>query len=331
MTASRRIVRASLTAGLALLGAASALAVRRTEEPLALVPADAATVAVLHWNELRTSPLGAQVFSQMDNMSVDGDAARFLRETGLTPREDIDTVVVAMSPGADGPEDGIVFFEGRFDLARIASALVERGATKQSGPSGEYYRLARERGDRPGAVALANRTLLIAGSEPAVIAALARRESGGTGGLMSGQGLGKQLSRVDQDASAWALVDLARMPSRIGHGRGEAEAPGDEPSRAIVGAMKSVTLLALQAKVHGDGLDVSATGLTADAEKRGLLEDSLRGVLAMWRLAVSEKSPELVAVLRGFRIENDSEGVSITGTLPGTLLRTLAKNRRAAK
>ncbi len=330
MNASRRIVRAFLTAGLALLAAASALAVRRTEEPLALVPADAATVAVFHWNELRTSPLGAQVFSQLDNMSVDGDAARFLRETGLAPREDIDTIVVAMSPGADGPEDGIVFFEGRFDLARIAGALVERGATKRTGPSGEYYRLARERGDRPGAVALANRTLLIAGSEPAVVAALARRESGGTGGLMSGQGLGKQLSRVDQDASAWALVDLTRMPARPGHGHEGSDA-ADEPSRAIVGAMKSVTLLALQAKVHGDGLDVSATGLTADAEKRGLLEDSLRGLLAMWRLAVSEKSPELVSVLRGFRIENDSEGVSISGTLPGTLLRTLARNRSAAK
>ncbi len=98
---------------------------RRTEDPLALVPADAATVGVMHWSELRQTPLGAKVFSDIDHMSGDDDAARFLQETGLTPREDIDTVIVAMTPGAKsgGRESGIVLFEGRFDLVRIAAAL----------------------------------------------------------------------------------------------------------------------------------------------------------------------------------------------------------------
>ena len=77
----------------------------------------------MHWNELRSSPLGAQVFAQMDNMSVDGDAARFLRETGLTPREDIDTVVLAMTRGRRGASgDGLVIFEGRFDTWRGSPA-----------------------------------------------------------------------------------------------------------------------------------------------------------------------------------------------------------------
>ena len=42
--------------------ATDARAVRRTEDPLALVPADAATVAVMRWSELRQTPLGARVF-----------------------------------------------------------------------------------------------------------------------------------------------------------------------------------------------------------------------------------------------------------------------------
>ena len=138
MNAPHRVARIVLTSGLALLAAASAFGVRRTEDPLALVPADAATVGVIHWNELRASPLGAQVFSQMDHVSTDGDASRFLAETGLTPREDIDTVVVAMTrPAAGGPQDGLVIFEGRFDLARISGALLSRGATKQTGESGD--------------------------------------------------------------------------------------------------------------------------------------------------------------------------------------------------
>ncbi len=334
MNAGHRIARIVLTSGLALLAAATAFGVRRTEDPLALVPANAATVGVIHWNELRSSPLGAQVFSQMDSVSTDGDAARFLSETGLTPREDIDTIVVAMThPAAAGSDDGLVIFEGRFDLSRISGALVSRGATKQTGVSGEYYRLANEGGKREGAVALVNSRLLIAGGESAVVEALARRESGGAGGLMSGQGLGKHLSRVDRDASAWALVDLTRFPStqnREGHVEIHADSDGG-PSQAIVGVMKSVSLLALQASVHGDSIDVSATGLSDDAENRDLLVDSLRGVLAMWRIAVQEKSPELVSVLRGFRVQNDGDGVSISGTLPGSFLKTLAGEHRAKK
>jgi hypothetical protein len=325
-TVSRLAVAGILTLGLA----ADARAVRRTEDSLALVPASAGTVGVIRWNELRSSPFGPKIFSSMDQISTDGDAARFLEETGLTPREDIDTVIVAMSPGSHpgGDDDGLVIFEGRFDTNKIGEALKSRGAVPATSPSGDaYYRLADRASDSKGAVALVNRGLIVAGSEPAVLAALARKESGGTGGLTSGEGLGKYLSRVDTSASAWALVDMARFTQGA-----TAEGGGDgEPSRAVVGAMKSVTLLALQAKVRGDEVDLEATGLTPDAEKRDLLEDSLRGVLAMWRMAVSEKSPELVSVIRKFQVEHDADSVSIRGSLPGSFLRSLAAQRQAVK
>lgn len=333
MDSIRFVSRLALAGALALFAASDALAVRRTEDALALVPSGAATVGVIRWNELRSSPLGPKVFSAMDEISTDGDAARFLAETGLTPREDIDTVIVAMSPGARAgdSEDGLVIFEGRFDVVKIAAALTSRGAASKAAPSGDaYYRLAGKGSGSEGAVALVNRGLIVAGSEPAVLAALARKENGGSGGLTSGEGLGKHLSRVDTSASAWALVDMGRFPQGRG-GTGGDDGGENEPSRAIAGAMKSVTLLALEAKVRGDAVDLAATGLTPDPEKRDLLEDSLRGVLAMWRLAVSEKSPELVSVIRRFRIDTDADSVSIHGSLPGTFLRSLDARRRASK
>jgi hypothetical protein len=334
MNARRLVSRVGLAALLALASAGTARAVRRTEDPLALVPADAATVAVIHWNELRSSPFGSEVLDRMDGVSTDGDGSRFLRETGLSPREDIDTIVLATSKRAGSSDDALVVFEGRFDLARIGAALTARGATLQKNAAGDYYRLPQEHGDaHSGAAALVNAHLVVAGSEAAVTAALARRESGGGNGLMSGQGLGRQLSRVDRDASAWALVDLTRYPvtqNRELHVDVQVEGK-DEPSRAVVGAMKSMSLLALEAKVHGDAIEVAATGLSADAENRALLQDSLRGLLAMWRLAVQEKSPEMVSVIRGFRVDSDSDGVTVRGTLPGSVLRSLAAHRRSKR
>ena len=320
-------LRPLLAAGLVLLAAADARAVRRTEDPLALVPADAATVAVMKWSELRQTPLGAKVFRDLDRLSGDDDAARFLEETGLTPREDIDTVILAMTPKARGSgESGIVVFEGRFDLDRISQALLSRKATRQSSPSGEYYRLNDHNGE-PGAVALVNRGLIVCGNEEAVVATLARRESGGDGGMTSGQGLGRHLGRVDRDASAWALVDVERFPAHSGR---DADPERSEPSRALFSAMKTVSVVALEARVKSDGLEFAATGVSSDAESRDLLEDALRGVLAMWRLAIQDKAPELVTVIRRFRIDNDSDGVSIRGTLPPGFLESLGEKRRAS-
>jgi hypothetical protein len=319
------VSRIALAALLALV-CADARAVRRTEDPIALVPADAATVAVLHWNELKQTPLGERVLANFDHISADDDTARFFRETGLTPGEDIDTIVVAMSP-AHRDEAALVMFEGRFDLARISKALTSRGATLVKSGTGELYRLPAHDTDK-GAVSLVNKNLIVCGTEASVQAALARRDSGGEGGLGSGTGLGKQLSRIDMDSSAWALVDLSRFP------RHDAEASdpgrGGEPSRAVIGAMKSVTLLALQTKVKGDGLEFQASGVASSDEDRQNLEDALRGVLAMWRMAVQDKSPELVPVIRKFQVDSDGDAVSIRGSLPGTFLRSL-ESKRAQK
>jgi hypothetical protein len=329
MNRSRVLRRLALASLLAVL-AYPALAMRRTEDPLALVPAGAVTVGVVHWNELRASPLGAKVFADVDRMSSDGDAARFLAETGLTPREDVDTVIIAMSPGSGSgrTDSGLVLFEGRFDLDRIAKALTSRGALRQVSANGPFYRLVGKDGssEERGAVALVNRGLIVCGHEEAVVAALARKENGGDGGLTSGQGIGRHLGRIDRDASAWALVDLSRIPASH-----REEGDGGEPAQVLFGAMKSVSLLAVQAVVHGDSVDLSATGLSSDEENRNLIADSLRGMLAVWRLAVSEKSPELVSVLRRFQIDSDGEGVSIRGTLPGSFLRALSADHHAAK
>ena len=55
---------------------------------------------------------------------MDGDAAHFLAEARLNPKEDVDTVVAAGSPkGAGGSAGwGLVLFEGRFDAGALSAA-----------------------------------------------------------------------------------------------------------------------------------------------------------------------------------------------------------------
>jgi hypothetical protein len=55
------------------------------------------------------------------------------------------------------------------------------------------------------------------------------------------------------------------------------------------------------------------------------------GGVAMWWLAIHEKSPEMVPILRKFEIESDRERVTIRGTLPGSFLRKMVKDHEARR
>lgn len=342
----RRRVGIAMSAAAGFFAAVSLLAgppprlsgARSTDESLSLVPPDAASVALVRLNDLRSSTLAGKLFSDADHLTADGDAARFLEDARLNVREDVDTVLIAGLPGSGSATGVLAVVEGRFDPDRLAAAAESRGAQKKGGGAGTYYLLPEHSSGSsshpehgPSAVAFVSSHLVIGGSESAVVAALAARSAGGTA-FAAGAGLGSQLSRIDRTASLWALVDVARYPSfQSGLDKSQSRSQGSETSSALLGAMKSVTFFAFQASVHGDGLDLAASGVTKDADTRQLLEDSLRGVVAMLRLAMQDKQPELVSVLRQFRVSNAGDAVTISGNLPGTALRGLAAKHNASR
>ena len=126
---------------------------------------------------------------------------------------------------------------------------------------------------------------------------------------------------MDPASTAWVVVDVAKTRAvRDGSG-----------ASGVMAALKSVSIAALQATVESDALTVKAIGLSDDEETRELLEDSLRGLTAAWRMAAQEKSPDLVSAIRRFKISRDEEGVTISGTLPGDLLRSITAESRSRR
>ena len=300
-----------------------------SDDALALVPTDAASAGLVRVVDLRTNPLFDRVFNETGRMSGDADAARFLAETGLNPKLDVDLVAFAASPGRSGGGSVLVAFEGRFDAVKLASAAAARGAERKTTADGDYFllkdRKSGETSHENGAIAFVSNRLIVAGTETAVAQALSSRAAGG-GGFPAGAGLGRETSRIDPKASAWVLVDMAKVPMTGRPGGGN----GDNPAMAVVSAMQSVTLVALSVTVDGDALKLSASGVSGDAETRQNLEDAIRGVLAVWRMAVQEKQPDLVPVLRGFKVTQGNDSVTLSGTLPGPILRELSARKAHA-
>lgn len=304
--------------------AALALPVFAKDDALSLVPANAVTVGMVKLGDMRTSPLSSVLFEHTDKMTTDSEAAKFLAETGLSPAKDVDVVVVATSPRTTlGSEaDVLVIAEGRFNTEKLTAALVARGAVKKGG----YFTLPEEKGDKP-AVAFPSTSLVLAGTERAVAAALTARANGGTG-FAKASGLALDLARVDTNATAWALVDVTRA-ARLTKG-GTISTGKGQTGDALAAAIKSVSTIAVWAKDTGSALQLGAFGVSGDAETLELLEDTIRGGLSALRLAVKDKAPEMVGVLRGFDVSRSSDYVRIEGSIPAKTLRELMAKKRAS-
>jgi hypothetical protein len=293
------------------------------DDALSLVPANAVSVGMVKLAEMRTSPLSSLLFQHTDKMSSDGEAQKLIAETGLNPFRDVDTLVVATTPRTTlGSEaDILVIAEGRFQPDRLASALLSRGAVKK----GAYFLVPENEGEQP-AVAFLSPSLAIAGNERSVIAALEARAAGGTGFASRGA-LGMDLGRIDRSATAWALVDVTRAArltkgGNINTGKGQS---GD----ALQAALKTLSTVAVWAKDTGDALQLGATGLSNDAETLALLEDTVRGALSAMRLAVKDKSPEMVSILRKFDIDRKSDSITVEGSIPAATLREMMAKKHA--
>ncbi len=304
-----------------------ALPALAADDALNLVPANAVTVGMVKLADMRTSPLSSMLFQQADKMSSDGEAEKFLLEAGLSPTKDVDVLVVATSPrttlGADA--DVLVIAEGRFQPEKLTNALVAHGAVKKNG----YVLFApkEKQGDENGAVAFLSPSMAIAGNERSVVAALAARANGGTG-FRSRGALGLDLGRVDSKATAWALVDVTRA-ARLTKGGNITTGKG-QSGDALQAAIKTLSTVAVWATDTGDALELGAVGLSGDAETLQLLEDTVRGALSALRLAVKDKSPEMVSVLRRFGVSRKSDSIMVEGSIPAATLRELMAKKTAA-
>lgn len=301
-------------------------------EALSLVPADATTVGMVRLHDLRSSPLSSRLFRDTDRLTVDGDAAKFMSEAGLRPSEDVDVVMVSISPKAsksDSPRT-LAAFEGRFDPNKLSKAIVSRGGERRTSPNGIYFVLPdhnKGKSDETAVVSFVSNRLVVAGTESSVLAALASRAAGGTS--FSRSTLARELSEVDPSATSWLLIDV---PASTRYKSGPNwEGPNSGPGANVAAVLKNVTTMSIWATDAGDAMKFGATARSDDAETIDLLDDTVRGLLAAWRLTVQEKAPELVSVIRRFEVSQQRNGITLTGTIPAELIRSLSKKNKVAK
>jgi hypothetical protein len=278
-------------------------------DELQYVPANAAVVAYANVREVMNSDF-RQRFRKLEPDTRERD--EFQQKTGINIEEDIDSVVAAVMPRAEGapswsPEGSVVVVaRGRFEPWRLESLALEHGG-KVEEYSGK--RLLTHANAKPGqndmALAFLDADLIAVGSYETVKSAI----NANTGAnIVSNTELMRQINEFDA-SNAWAvgrfdaIAREARLPNEI---------------RAQVPAIQ---WFSAAGRING-GVSGVFKAETADEEAANNLRDVLRGFVALAKMQAGSR-PELKGMVDSLQLAGEGKTVSMAFSVPTEVFEAL--------
>ena len=277
-------------------------------DELQLVPGNAVVVAYANVHEVMVSNLRERIRQAMPHLP-DGQR-EFENATGINIETDVDRIVAALVPPADGrfdvPRSGLFIASGRFNRVRIETLMREHGASEETYKG---RRLFVAQHDGVGlSVAFVEQGLVAVGGAPLVRAAIDRRDGGdsvrGNDDIM---GLVRSLDR----GNVWAVGRFDALTSR-------ANLPPQ-----IASQLPPITWFAVSGHVNG-GLLGDVRMETRDEESASQFRDVIRGFIALARMQ-ADTHPELEQVMRSIQLGGSGKTVAVSFELPAAALDVLSR------
>jgi hypothetical protein len=191
---------------------------------------------------------------------------------------------------------------------------------------GTAFQLPRhEATDHPIIVVHASDDLIVAGTEPAVAAALGQHAAPNTlvaEALAAGQ--------VDVKAPFWMVVELPQE-ARAAMDRIELKAgePGADALSSVFRATAAIRRVAVSGWLS-DALTVRSVAVATTEENAGLLHDAIKGALAAARLEFQQRDARLVEPLRAATVAVSGTSVEVRASFPVELLKDLTSGHDQA-
>jgi hypothetical protein len=242
---------------------------------LALIPANTRVLAGLRIDELKKTALYQQV------MPLVGSVER----QGFNPQRDVDELLVA----SDG-EQTVAIARGRFQRDELA------------GLEQSVYKGVTLYGNERGAVGLIDSSVAIAGTTPAVHAAIDQQKSGGQAVpalLVKARGLAtpNQIWMVSQGSAGFLRVprfDSAEMVQKM------------------LNSLSSVTFVA----DFREGIYARAEAQSATPADAQFIGNTLRGLIGLGRLSVPRGEAELAKAFDGIAVEQTDRSLALDARIP---------------
>ena len=301
------ILAVGLTTGLVASYMGLPVAFSRAAGPdeLQFVPANAAVVAYANVHDVMNSSF-RQRFRKMEPDSQARD--EFLAKTGVNIEEDIQTVVAAMMPKADGTgrEPGIlVLARGRFEPARLEALATEHGGKVEEYGGKRLITHDKTDGNPDMAVGFIDADLIAVGSYASVKNAI---DAGRGNNVVSNTELMRQINEFD-NSNAWAV------------GRFDALAQAGHLPAEISSQVPAIQWFSAAGHING-GVSGVIKAEARDEESAKNLHDILNGFLAMAKMQAGSR-PEIKTVVDSLQLAGDGKNISLSFSLPSELIDAL--------
>lgn len=134
------------------------------EQFLRFVPADATSVVFIDFDELRSSPFLASLYSWASHPAEDSEYAQFVRDTGFNYERDLDKAFLAIVNHGTSPT-ALALAEGKFDRTKIEAFLNRSAKPVQQGSLKVYVLPGEANGKALSVALLSAQRIAIANSE----------------------------------------------------------------------------------------------------------------------------------------------------------------------
>ncbi len=303
MAGSAAILAAGLCTGLVAFygGGFQALSASTGPTELAYVPADASVVAYADVRSIMDSELRQRLKSVLPG----GEAGQqeFLRETGINIETDVDYVVTALSPNAEGDIHGgpLVVVRGRFNPDNLQSLAREHGGLAE-----EYRgkRMVMSPTDQAHAIAFLEPGLVAVGAASSVkksIDAMMEAKS-----ITSNDEMMNLVADIVRNNNAWAVGRFDLITS-------QAKLPEN-----IARQIPPLKWFAAAGHING-GISALVRAEAKDEQAADNLRDVVRGFLALGRLQ-SQGDPRIAAVASSMQLEGTGTTVQLSFTVPAEVI-----------
>lgn len=279
---------------------------------LNLIPADVQGVFFVDVNRAMSTDFANKMIQENENYQK---YQEFVGKSGIDPQKDIYYLAVGIAGDLEGEDEEVAAVVNmKYDPETIMGLIREKAAEEeQEIQEEEYeghtvYQIWQE--GNPMEFSFIDDSNIVLGSGTpvkSVLDVLAKKKDN----VFKNEGLSAILEKTNKDAMLWgAMIIPAETMEKAAS------------SNPMMGALKSVSAIALYFDNKNQNLIAEILALSPDAESNKQVADALTGIKSFGAMAAGEK-PEIGELLNAIQISSGEDHVKIYAEIPEALIEKL--------
>jgi hypothetical protein len=255
-----------------------------------------------------------------DALDNQGDVKDYLKDMGLDPFKDIDSIIIG-SAGSSDTDKGLVIINGRFNPEKVEAKVKELSDDKSDAIKvdkiGKHTVFEISVPNQPQSMfaCVLSKNMILAASSKGTLEDAIKKEAGDKTTKLKNKQLGEVVAKMDDKQSFWMVMPASALPPDIGNSNEEVKKILDNVEIITAGATLT------------DKLVIKA-GITAkDAESAKSIKNKIRGGLDFVKgmLAFNEQYAPLAEAIGKIKATANDKTISIEGELSAEDLEQLFK------